>query len=163
MGGQEKEFLKHYNEFKDKIFNYFWYRVNFDRSLAEDLTSEAFLKAFENFDSFDRDRPFQAWIYAIARNHLLNYYRTQGREVTLIEAFNDAYDPAGAIEAGLELERVMDCIKGMDPYHRDVLLLRLVDGFGNKEIADLLGKEEGAVRTQISRALHTLRKTIKKN
>ncbi len=69
-------FIKKYKKYKDKIYNYFWYRVNFNEEIAEDLCSEAFLRAFDKFDVFDKEREFQPWIYAIAKNwgHT-EYYR----------------------------------------------------------------------------------------
>ncbi len=157
MHKEKQNFTEYYNQYKDKIFNYFWYRVNFNRSLAEDLTADAFLKAFKSFDSFDHDRSFQSWIYAIAKNHLLNYYRTANRETDLLEAANMGRNELKQIENKLELEEVFRLINALSEYHREVLLLRFSDGLSNGEIAAVLGKDESAVRTQISRALEELR------
>ncbi len=154
------DFLAYYNQYKDKIYTYFWYRVGFNQALAEDLTSEVFIKALKNFDSYDQGRPFQAWIYKIAQNHLINHYKTSNRETELIEAIETPRREKEAIETRLELERVMEYIHELNQYHREVLLLRFVDGLDNQEIAAVLNKEEGAVRTQISRALEELRKRI---
>lgn len=155
-----KDFLGYYNEFKDKIFNYLWYRVNFNRALAEDLTSEVFIKALSSFDGFDRNRPFQAWIYKIARNHLINHYRTCNREVELEQAAH-LPETLNKLDAALEVEKLMFEIEKLEPYHRDVLLMRFVDGLTNSEIAAVLEKEEGAVRTQISRALQIIKEKFK--
>jgi len=160
MDNLEKNFLRYYKKYKDKIFTYFLYRVNFNHTQAEDLTSEIFLKAFKHFSSFDPSRSFQAWIYTIARNHLLNYYRTVYREIDLAQAEQAIFDFSSRLEASLELARIIRKIQTLDPYHRDVLLLRFSDGLDNGEIAEILGKEEGAVRTQISRALQTLKKLL---
>src|SRR6056297_1297796 len=70
-----KHFLGFYKQYSNKIYNYFFYRVNFNDEVAEDLTSEVFLKAYKHFDSFDQSQSFQAWIFSIAHNHLANYYR----------------------------------------------------------------------------------------
>jgi RNA polymerase sigma-70 factor (ECF subfamily) len=160
MGNLDKVFLRYYKNYKDKIFTYFFYRVNFNHTLAEDLTSEVFLKAFKHFASFEQTRSFQAWIYTIARNHLLNHYRTVYREIDLAQAEQAVSNFSSQLEANLELERVIQKIQTLDPYHRDVLLLRFVDGLDNGEIAAVLEKEEGAVRTQISRALRILKKLL---
>ena len=158
---KNKHFLRYYKEFKDKIYTYFLYRVNFNRDLAEDLTSEVFIKAFNCFDSFDKDRSFQAWIYTIARNHLINHYRTANREIDLARAEKLSCDFREKLEAEFELKEVLKKIGRLAPYYRDVLQLRFVDGLDNKEIAEVLEKEEGAIRTQISRALSELRKLLK--
>jgi RNA polymerase sigma-70 factor, ECF subfamily len=160
MANPDKIFLKHYNQYKDKIFTFFLYRVNFNRAIAEDLTSEAFIKALENFDSFDENRSFQAWIYTIAGNHLKNYYRTCNREVDLEYAKDKTREFHNSLNASLELEAIMEKIHMLETYHKEVLLLRFVDGLSNTEIADVLEKDEGAVRVQVSRALGVLREKL---
>lgn len=157
---KKEKFLYYYGQYKDKIFNYFWYRVGFNRPIAEDLTSEVFLKALKSFTDYDERRPFQAWIYAVAKNHLLNFYRTANRETELSLAENFDSSELSKIENKLELEKIFTVINRLDGYYREVLVLRFADGFDNREIAEILGKDEGAVRTQISRALEELRKHI---
>ncbi len=161
MPSENKVFLGYYKEYKDKIYTYFLYRVNFNQAIAEDLTSEIFLKALEHFESFDPGRSFQAWIYKIAGNHLKNYYRTCNREVALERASSAVYEFKNCLDASLELQKIMNKIAALEDYHREVLLLRFVDGLNNSEIAELLNKDEGAVRTQVSRALKALRDVIK--
>ncbi len=165
MGDKKKEklFISNYNQYKNKIYTYFLYRVNFNEALAEDLTSEAFLKAYKSWESFDCERSFQSWIYAISHNHLLNHYRTVGREVSTEETNDIATEFKNNLEASIELERIITEIYKMDNYCREVLLLRFVDGLENKEIADLLAKDESAVRTQMSRALASLRDKLNLN
>jgi len=157
MAQQKQNFTDYYNQYKDKIFNYFWYRVNFNRALAEDLTADAFLKAFKSFNGFDHNRSFQSWMYAIAKNHLLNYYRTANRETDLLEVEKMGVNELAKIENRLELEQAFELINQLSEYHREVLLMRFSDGLDNREIAEILNKDEGAVRTQISRALEELR------
>ncbi len=159
---EDLEFIKFYNQYKDKIYNYFFYRVNFNVCLSEDLTSEVFLKAFDKFDTFDRKQSFQAWIYRISKNHLINYYRIAGRETDLEKVKNTQVDFVASIENSLEIERIINKIKKLDRSCRDVLLMRFVDQLSNKEIAEVLEKEEGTVRTQISRALKVLREDLHK-
>ena len=154
-------FIKKYKKYKDKIYNYFWYRVNFNEEIAEDLCLEAFLRAFDKFDVFDRERDFQPWIYAIAKNCLMNYYRTFGREINLNFAENIKFEEAARIEAGIEIEKIIRLIHTFDEYSREVLLLKFVDQLSNPEIARILGKNEGTVRTQISRAIVVLREKLK--
>ncbi|MCX6796785.1 MAG: RNA polymerase sigma factor [Candidatus Falkowbacteria bacterium] len=157
---KEKVFIKNYGVYKDKIYTYFLYRVNFDQETAEDLTAEVFLKAFTHLDSFDDSRSFQAWIYAISRNHLFNHYRSSSRTVRLDETNDIAVEFSQQFEACLDLETAIKAIYELDEYCREVLLLRFVDGLDNQEIAAALNKDEGAVRTQISRALAELRSKI---
>lgn len=163
MGANNDNFVGYYNQFKNKIFVYFLYRVNFNREVAEDLTSEIFLKALKNFDSYKQERSFQAWIFAIAHNHLVNYYRIAGREsYPLAENYSEG-SGLDKVEITYELDLVFKKIKSMEPADRDVLLLRFVDQLTNSEIADVLGKNEGAIRTSISRSLKKLRGELDNN
>jgi RNA polymerase sigma factor (sigma-70 family) len=157
---EHAEFIQNYEKYKDKIYTFIMYRVNFNRAIAEDLSSEIFIKAFKNFEGFDRDKPFGAWIYAIARNHLANHYRSQKFDTDLEKAVNLSVDMRRQMEINSELEEVMEKIQRLDSYSKDVLLLRYVDGLENNEIAEILGKDEGTIRTQLSRALKKLRELI---
>lgn len=160
MKNKNSLFISHYNEYKDKIYTYLWYRVGFNNHVAEDLTSEVFIKALKSFADFDQDKSFQAWIYAIARNHLINYYSKCGREVDLEQSNATAPDEIYKFEIKYQIGEILKKIDALKGYHKDVLLMRFVDELDNSEIAELLDKDEGAVRTQISRALNELRKRI---
>lgn len=161
MEAKDRDYIANYDKYKDKIYTYFWYRVNFNNDIAEDLTAEVFLKAYKNFEDFDPSRSFQAWIYAIAHNHLVNHYRTANREIDLERAAVIAVDETKDLDAKFEIERIMTTIKCLDSYCREVLELRFIDQLSNSEIADLLGKDEGAIRTQISRAMQILKDKLK--
>ena len=153
-------YIDYYNKYKDKIYTYLWYRSGYNSQIAEDLTSDVFLKALKSFDSFDPEKSFQAWIYAIAKNHLINYYTKSGREVPLDEAEKAHYCMEENFDNKDELEKIIIKINELKNYHKEVLLLRFVDGLSNVEIAEMINKDEGAVRTQISRALKELREII---
>jgi RNA polymerase sigma-70 factor (ECF subfamily) len=160
MPKNSQNFIGHYNQFKDKIYNYILYRTGFDRDLAEDLTSEVFIKAFKSFESFDKELNFQAWIFTIARNHLINHYRASKKTVPLEDMENVLQTKSDELGQKLEVERILDIINRMDDSDKDPLLLRYSDGLSNTEIASVLEKDEGAVRTQISRSLVKLRKIL---
>ena len=161
MTNEKDCFVFYYNKYKDKIYSYFWFRVNFDQKTAEDLTSEVFIKALKNFEKFDVTRSFQAWIYAISRNHLINYYKASKRETSLAEAEGIVKLFHTQVDEKLELEEVIKVINSMEGNYKEIILLRFIEGLTNQEIAQLLGKEEGAVRTQISRSMSKLRELLK--
>lgn len=158
--GQYKEYLKYYNGYKDKIYTYVYYRVGSSKVVAEDLTSEIFLKALKNFESFDTDKSFQAWIYKIAKNHIINYYEKK-KDVSLDEARTKTKDYTEQISDKYAVEMVMKEIKNLKDSYREVLLLRFVNELTNEEIAHVLDEDHGAIRTRISRALSALRKRTK--
>ncbi|PLX21671.1 hypothetical protein C0584_02020 [Candidatus Parcubacteria bacterium] len=160
MKNKKVKFSVYYSEYKNKIYTYLWYRVGFNESTAEDLTSEVFIKALKNFHTFDQYKSFQSWIYMIAKNHLINHYSKSGREVELDQANDKMVDERDAFDNKQKVIEIIGKINNLKKYHKDVLLMRFVDELDNNEIAEILNKDEGAVRTQISRALTELRKEI---
>lgn len=161
MSKNNQSFISYYNQFKDKIFNYLFYRTGFDRELAEDLTSEVFIKAFKNFDSFDRDKHFQSWIFTITKNHLINHYKADKRIVPIEDVEQTLSIPPEDIGRVLEVKNIISIIETMDDSDRGPLLMRYVSDLTNQEIAQVLDKDEGAVRTQVSRSLVKLRILLK--
>ena len=126
MNKEDRCILRYYQQYRHKIYNYFWYRVNFNRSLAEDMTAEVFLRVVDKFDRFDQSRPFQPWLYAIARNLLLNYYRTANREVELIQAEQVNQDFLTQVNNQIDFARVIVLVQTLPEYYREVLLLKYV-------------------------------------
>lgn len=161
------EFTRFYEEHKNAVFNYLLYRVSFDRDLAEDLTSEVFLKAFEHFDSFDRARSFKTWIFTIAHNHLINYLTGRKQTISLDESLKvsdgdlvDEKNPFGdSIDHKVLTEKIVRLIEALPEPQRELVTLRYVNDLSNNEIAKIVSKDEGAVRTALSRAIATLRNT----
>lgn len=163
MRKNRDNFLPYYNQYKDKIYNYFLYRVGFDKPLAEDLSSEVFIKALKSFDDFDKTKKFQSWIYMIAHNHLVNHYKVSGRVGPIEPLENSLHYIDSSAEEKYELERVLKIIDTMESSESEVLRYKFIDQLSNEEIAEILEKEEGAVRTQISRSLVKLREILNSN
>ena len=157
------EFSAYYDLYKDKIFTFFMYRVAFNQTVAEDLTAETFLKAWRAFADFEQ-RSFQAWIYRIAKNHLVNYYRVLDRELALDEAEDHDKlinnDLVADLDARLHWEQVRAAMDKLPLLYREVLLLRYADELDNEEIADFLELSAGAARTRLSRAKKELLKIL---
>lgn len=154
-----EQFTAYYEEHKTSIFNYILYRIGFDRDLAEDLTSDIFLKAFEHFDSYDKNRPFKTWIFTIAHNHLVNYYAGK-KEVLPLEEARELVKETGSkdsAEHNMTMERILSLISGLPESQRDIVTMKYVNDLTNEEIARITGKEEGTIRTALSRAISALR------
>lgn len=152
------EFSRYYEQHNKGVFNYVFYRVGLNRHTAEDLTSEIFLKAFEHFDQYDRNRPFKTWIFTIAHNHLVNFFIAKKELLPLDEAkVLSHHSSVDEIDAKMKKEQVLALVDELPPPQRDLLIMRYVNDLSNREIAEILKKEEGAVRTALSRALTLLR------
>jgi len=152
-------YTEYYNTYKHKIFSYFFYNVSQDRTLAEDLTSDAFLKAFEKFETYDDTYEFSTWIFTIARNTLYDYYRSQkidipledDEEMTLQEFIKYEQDFDRAIDTGIAIEQVYSAMKHIPENQREVILMKYLEDFSTKEISSMIGKTEASIRKNLSR------------
>lgn len=156
------EFTRYYEEYKNAVFNYILYRVSYDRDTAEDLTADIFVKAFEHLSSYDRERSFKTWIFTIAHNHLINHLMGNKQPLQLddelaanLEAQTEHFDEA--FDHKMIVDQLSALMSELPEAQRELLTLRFVNDLSNTEIAEVLKKDEGAVRTGISRAIGALR------
>lgn len=160
--GQLDAFSVLYDAFLDRIYRFVYYRTG-HQQLAEDITSEVFMKALRCISGYKPERAsFSTWLYAIARNAVIDHSRTQrpteGLESVVELAATD--DPARTAHRTLELEKVLAQLKLFTPRQQDILLMRLWDGMSHKEIGEVLGMSEASVKMQFSRTLKQLQAKV---
>lgn len=148
-----------------RVYGYILIRVSGHTPTAEDLTSETYL-AFTASWPARRDvvpDPL-AWLLTIARNKVIDYYRSQSSRPVNIADWNTLPEPAPEID--VDLARIADqdelyrLLVPLNPEARIVLLLRYLDGFPVREIADLLGKSEHAIESILARAKRAIRTAV---
>ena len=147
-------FARLYDRFVDKIFKYIYYKVG-SRSEAEDMTAQVFLKAWEAIDRYEwTERPFSAWLYRIAHNLVVDYFRTR-REVTPLEesGLDNPEDLDRLAEQHLTTDMLRHAITRLTQDQQQVIILRFLEGFSTEQVAKIMGKQPGAVRTLQHRAL----------
>ncbi|MBC8264658.1 MAG: sigma-70 family RNA polymerase sigma factor [Anaerolineales bacterium] len=148
-----------YERYHQDIYNYIYYRTA-SEPVAEDLTSDVFLKALESIDSFTfRGIPFSAWLFRIAKNMMSEYFR--GKAKTIETTFEEETLPSegqadDALEAKLTQQRLARAIGDLTEDQQQVIVLKFVDGFSNTDIAQILDKSEGAIKSLQHRALGAL-------
>ncbi|MFQ6058725.1 MAG: sigma-70 family RNA polymerase sigma factor [Anaerolineae bacterium] len=156
-------FAQIYERYYQGIYNYVYYRVG-DPSLAEDLVADVFLKVMEGIESFTfRGVPFSAWLYRIANNLVIDYFRRQPRQPELaLEEGQLAVEggPVEALERSLTQEELARALRGLTEDQRQVIILKFVDGLSNTEVAQILGKTEGAIKSLQHRALASLSRIL---
>ncbi len=150
-----------YTLFNEKIYRYVFYHVK-DKMTAEDITEEVFMKAWKAIDSCKGKEPtFQAWLYRIAHNQVIDYLRTR-RVFVAIEVADEAKDSTieQEVEGALEWQELLGIIGCLPEKQRQVVILKFIEDLDNSEIAQVVGKSEGAVRILQMRALATLRQQL---
>ncbi|MGH2450346.1 MAG: sigma-70 family RNA polymerase sigma factor [Candidatus Limnocylindria bacterium] len=162
-GGDRAAFGELYDAHVSSVYRYLLYRVR-EPSDAEDLTSEVFTRAFANIHRYRwQGKSFLAWLYTIARNAVTDRRRRERPTVDLDDAFGIAEDGPTAHERavhGEEVEALRDAVKYLTGEQQEVLVLRFVENMSSRQVAQILGKNEGAIRALQFRALGRLRKLL---
>jgi RNA polymerase sigma-70 factor, ECF subfamily len=154
-----------YDQYFPKIYSYVYHRVH-NTQLAEDLVSETFYKALANIEKFRwQERSFACWLYTIARNQIVDNYRKQSPLLMDDAAVNELIapekeDPVTKVLQNSAAEELLAAIYTLSPDQQDALLLRFREGLRLKEIAKVLGKNEGAVKSLLFRGLKSLRRKL---
>ncbi len=147
------------------IYRYIHLRVGRE-DLAEDLTADVFLKMLEGIESFGyRGVPFAAWLFRIAHDRVVDYFRRQARKetVSLSERLSAPGEgPAAMTEAALARERLRQAFGRLTEGQQQVIVLKFGEGLTNAEVGRLLEKSEGAVKSLQHRALVSLRRFLEK-
>jgi RNA polymerase sigma-70 factor, ECF subfamily len=161
--GQEKldAFGNLFTEHSEKINQYIFFRIG-DEQIADDLTAQVFMKAWERVDQYHpTGAPVLTWLYTIAHNAIIDHYRTKKETTYLddtVDVQSDGLTPEEEIELRLEGEEIKQAIKKLTTQQQQVLMLKFMDGLSTEEIARQLGKGAGSIRALQMRALQSLSK-----
>ena len=166
IGGEASAFGSLYDYYQPKIYRFVFIKVS-RREEAEDLTHQVFVNAWLNIKNYrEMGFPLGSWLYQIARNQVIDYYRTRKKESSLEEMDSEYFavrnDSEYAFDADLEMARVKGAVQKLKPEQQDIIILRFVEDLSPKEIAEVIGKSEGAVKLIQHRALNQLRKLLLK-
>jgi RNA polymerase sigma-70 factor (ECF subfamily) len=163
--GDAEAFGMVYDCYVDQIFRYLYYRVG-SHALAEDLTSETFLRALRRIDSFTyTGKDIGAWFTTIARNLVTDHVKSSRFKLEVSTA--DMLD-ADRADDGIEqqvLDRLqnaalLDAVHQLKPEQQECVVLRFLQGLNIAETADVMGRTEGAVKQLQLRAVRALAKLL---
>ncbi|HEY3018155.1 MAG TPA: sigma-70 family RNA polymerase sigma factor [Gaiellaceae bacterium] len=156
----EELYLLHF----DRIYSYLHMSVG-NRHDAEDLTTQTFLKMLESIKQFRwRAAPFSAWLFRIAHNLAMDHFRATRRW----QPEEEVPEPVGESEPSAEVaalhaigrQSMLDLIDGLSREQQQVLTLKFVFNLPNAEVATILGKTEGAIKSLQHRALVSLQRHV---
>ena len=164
-----------FDQYYKPIFGYIYHRIMlYDES--RDIAAETFLKAFLAFPEYKfRGIPISAWLYRIAGNEINQYYRKNKynpeslnrlmeNNSNIQNSFNKSEDERFYLEEELQKHQefilVQNAIKTLNLKYQEVISLRYFENKNIKEIAYIIGKKEGTVKSLLSRGIEKLRKII---
>ncbi len=152
-----------YEENFDKIYRYIVLKIG-DRTEAEDMTQQVFLNALKSISSYRwKGMPFSSWLYRIAHNQVVDYYRKKSKRATVpldesIKAGDD--DPQRTAERVVEIEELALATKKLTGAQQEVISLRFAAELSVAEVAKAMGKSVGAVKALQHSAIAALRRVM---
>ncbi len=135
------------------------YRMCGDEAMAEEMTQDTFLRAFDRLDDWRGDAPFGAWLRSVAVSVVLNGLRKSKRVRDRETLVADAAVLGGGVPAAdIDLRRVLDrAVDALPEHHRLVFVMHEMEGYTHQEIAHALGTQVGTAKARLSRARAQLR------
>jgi RNA polymerase sigma-70 factor (ECF subfamily) len=152
-----------YEHYRASIFRFLYYRVG-EIQAAEDLTSEVFLRMIRSIGGYrPRGIAFEAWLFQIARNLAIDYYRKQHRDQSVplqeeILSTNEGVEKM--IDGNLNNENLVQALSHLNEAQRDVIVLRFVNEMPIAQVAQTLHKSEDSVKALQRRGLIALREIL---
>jgi RNA polymerase sigma-70 factor (ECF subfamily) len=163
--GSADAFGELYRIYCDTVFRYIYYRVS-TRALAEDLTSETFVRALRRITTFSwQGRDFGAWLVTIARNLVADYFKSSRHRMEvstgeMLDSNEVEASPEDSVLEHLSNEALLDAVHRLNDQQRECVTLRFLQGLSVAETADIMGKNEGAIKTLQYRAVRTLARLL---
>jgi RNA polymerase sigma-70 factor (ECF subfamily) len=163
--GDSDAFAQLYDAYVERVYRYVYFRVTDDMT-AEDLTSQVFLKAWEHLDRYQQGgSPFLAWLYTIARNQVIDHYRTHKATVALDDVVSVAAEGRALddeVQEAFNMDAMRDALQFLTEEQQQVLILKFIADLPTKTIAKTMDLSEGAIRAVQMRALQTMAKHLDK-
>ncbi len=166
LGGEERAFTELVERYQTRLLN-FIYRTIGDRDRAEDLVQEVFIRVYRHLHRFDRSKKFSTWVYTIASNLAKNELRNRSRNpLVLFQTMRGANEdedrplqfedttsrPDDLFRRRHLRELVEDTVAKLPEHHRQVFVLRELEGKSYEEIAEITSCNLGTVKSRLNRA-----------
>lgn len=165
--GEDRAFTELVRRYQFPLLNFFWRMIG-DRTRAEDLVQETFIRVHRHIHRFDRKKKFSTWVYTIASNLAKNELRNRSRDpIVLFGALEHHHDskrdrPLNFVDKRSHIEDiyekkrlesvVAEAVLGLTPHHRQVFVLREIEGKSYGCIAEITGCNLGTVKSRLNRA-----------
>lgn len=163
--GDQTAVIALYEQHRDTVYTYVYHRVGRLPDAAEDITADVFVRMVSKLHTFKvKDKPLLAWLYSIAHNLVIDYYRTVDKQNE--SPLTPSLQTGGmAVEAQvahrIETEQVRSAMDGLTDPQRDVLICRFMNGLSVRETADMMERQEGAIKTLTRRAIAAVQRQLR--
>ena len=156
--GNKEKFGLLIEKYQDSLFTFILYSVK-DEGNAKDILQETFIKALKEINKYKEEGKFKAWLWTIARNKVMDFYRKANKIVPLEEETVKQNDETSQNALGaIELDHIKSLIENLPPEQKEVILMRQYLSF--KEIAAVLDCPLGTVLARLNRAIKKIQKSL---
>lgn len=159
-------FVALYQRYLPRVYRYVYRQVG-NQQDAEDLTASVFTEALESLDDYREQGSFAGWLFTIAHRRVVDRYRQQRERVSLEEVApalsNSGPGPEALASRRDRLGRVAQALDELTPDRQEALALRFFGQLSNKEVAQVMGRSEAAVKMLVYRAIRQLRRRCRED
>ena len=160
--GNLKKFGELYEKYVDKIYSFVYYKT-FHKEIAEDIVSQTFIQALEKIRTFNEKKgSFKSWLYRIARNLVIDYYRSKKTDIDIDQIWDlhAENDTAREADTNIEIKKLYEYLKILNRREREIIIMRLWDGLSYGEISRILGKSIAGCKMLFARTVVKIRADI---
>ncbi|HEV8601610.1 MAG TPA: RNA polymerase sigma factor [Patescibacteria group bacterium] len=165
QSGDRESFGLIYGLYSQKIYKFIYFRIGHHKEMAEDLLSDTFVKAWLKIEQINSPKALSSWLYQVAKNNIIDYYRLKKTTVNLEEVedtLEDAVNPVDEANLGVEQKKILELIEQLSSEQAQVIRYKFFEDLTNPEIAHIMNKNEGAVRVIQHRAILKLKELFNK-
>ncbi|MGE5392133.1 MAG: RNA polymerase sigma factor [Candidatus Saccharibacteria bacterium] len=163
--GKQEAFGRIYDHFRDKIYRFVFFRIG-HREISEDILADTFVKAWVKIGQVNSPKALSGWLYQVAKNNIIDYYRIRKTTVDLeeVEDFleEDAINPVDEANLTIEHRKIMILLERLPADQQEVIRYKFFEDMTNEEIAHVMNKTEGAIRVIQHRAILKLKELLHK-
>lgn len=149
-----------FDRYSGRLYNFF-VRLTFDEALSEDLTQNVFERIIRYKHSFDENHQFKSWIFQIARNVRMDFYKKNkikvAEEVDISNVTMLSNSISDKMEKQDDLKNLEKAMARLNPEQREVLVLTRFQKLKYAQVAEMMNTSEGAVKVKVHRAIKELR------
>jgi RNA polymerase sigma-70 factor, ECF subfamily len=153
-----------YDHFAEKLYKFVYFRVG-HKEIAEDILADTFVKAWTKISQVSSAKAFTSWLYQIAKNNIIDYYRVKKVTVDLdevVDVLEDAASPIDDANMMIEQKIVIELIEELPEDQQQIIRYKFFEELENIEIAQIMGKTEVSVRVIQHRAINKLKELLNK-
>ncbi len=163
--GDPEAFGYFYDKYVTQIYRFILIKVS-NKQIAEDLTQDVFLKTWQHLIDQKQVSHFRAFIYRVARNIIIDYYRQSNNESLPLEYAGNVEEiniSATKLEVSLDAETLLQYLHKLRSEYQEILIFRYLEDMSIEEIAHILQKDKNNVRVTLHRAINKFKEIIKQS